>query len=59
MIEKDMDLGLLLYRDEYYNCSIKGRSIMEIIIGKNRNSRTGTFKIKFDPSIGKLINFIV
>ena len=52
-IEQDMDLGLLLYRDDYYNQNAEGTGIMEIIVGKNRNGSTGTCEVQFDPSIGK------
>jgi replicative DNA helicase len=52
-IEQDMDLGLLLYRDEYYNSDTEDKGIMEIIVGKNRNGETGTCKVKFNPCIGK------
>ncbi len=51
-IEQDMDLGMLLYRDEYYNCSSSDFGIMEIIVGKNRNGATGTCKVKFGPNVG-------
>lgn len=52
-IEQDMDLGLLLYRDEYYNSDTPDIGVMEIIVGKNRNGSTGTCKVNFDPSVGK------
>lgn len=52
-IEQDMDLGLLLYRDEYYNSDTLDIGVMEIIVGKNRNGSTGTCKVNFDPSVGK------
>ena len=52
-IEQDMDLGLLLYRDEYYKSDTHDKGIMEIIVGKNRNGGTGTCKVNFDPTIGK------
>ncbi|MDJ0637132.1 MAG: replicative DNA helicase [Xenococcaceae cyanobacterium MO_188.B29] len=52
-IEQDMDLGLLLYRDEYYKSDTNDKGIMEIIVGKNRNGGTGTCKVSFDPTIGK------
>ena len=52
-IEQDMDLGLMLYRDEYYNPDTKDRGVMEIIVSKNRNGATGTCKIGFDPTCGK------
>jgi len=51
-IEQDMDLGLLLYRDEYYKSDTDDKGIMEIIVGKNRNGGTGTCKIIFNPSVG-------
>ncbi len=52
-IEQDMDLGLLLYRDEYYNADSFDRGVMEVIVGKNRNGSVGTCKVGFDPSVGK------
>ena len=55
-IEQDMDLGLLLYRDEYYNSDTNDKGIMEIIVGKNRNGGTGTCKVTFNPSVGKFTN---
>ncbi|PSB00849.1 replicative DNA helicase [Merismopedia glauca] len=55
-IEQDMDLGLLLYRDEYYNADSQDRGVMEVIVGKNRNGSVGTCKVSFDPRVGKFIN---
>jgi replicative DNA helicase len=55
-IEQDMDLGLLLYRDEYYNSDSSEPGVMEIIVSKNRNGSVGTCKVKFDPSIGRFSN---
>ena len=52
-IEQDMDLGLLLYRDDYYNQETEEAGIMEIIIGKNRNGSTGTCRVDFNPSTGR------
>lgn len=52
-IEQDMDLGLLLYRDDYYNSDTSDLGVMEIIVSKNRNGSTGTCEVKFDPSIGR------
>ncbi|MBE9047869.1 replicative DNA helicase [Pleurocapsales cyanobacterium LEGE 10410] len=51
-IEQDMDLGLLLYREDYYNQDTDESGVMEIIVGKNRNGSTGTCHVHFDPSIG-------
>jgi replicative DNA helicase len=56
-IEQDMDLGLLLYRDEYYNSDSSELGVMEIIVSKNRNGSVGTCKVNFDPSVGKFTNF--
>jgi replicative DNA helicase len=51
-IEQDMDLGLLLYRAEYYNSDTKDKGIMEIIVAKNRNGAIGMCKVKFEPMVG-------
>ena len=56
-IEQDMDLGLLLYRDEYYNSDSSEPGVMEIIVSKNRNGSVGTCKINFDPSMGRFSDF--
>ena len=47
-----MDLGLLLYREDYYNQDTEEAGVMEIIVGKNRNGSTGTCKMEFNPSSG-------
>ena len=52
-IEQDMDLGLLLYRDDYYNQNTQEAGVMEITVGKNRNGSTGTCQVSFNLSIGK------
>ena len=52
-IEQDMDIGLLLYRDEYYNPDSPDKGVMEINVAKNRNGATGTVKVFFEPSVGK------
>jgi replicative DNA helicase len=52
-IEQDMDLGFLLYRDEYYHSSTEEKGVMEINVGKNRNSPTGTCKVLFSPETGQ------
>jgi replicative DNA helicase len=52
-IEQDMDLGLLLYRDEYYHSSTEDKGVMEINVGKNRNGPTGTCKVLFSPETGQ------
>lgn len=52
-IEQDMDLGLLLYRDEYYNSETKDKGVMEINVAKNRNGGTGVCQVLFEPTVGK------
>jgi replicative DNA helicase len=51
-IEQDMDVGLLLYREEYYDAQTEARGLMEINVAKNRNGATGTCQVMFDPIMG-------
>ena len=55
-IEQDMDIGLLLYRDEYYKPDTQDLGIMEINVAKNRNGATGTCKVLFETSTGIFSN---
>lgn len=52
-IEQDMDIGLLLYRDEYYNSNTADKGLMEINVAKNRNGVTGVCKVLFNPAFGE------
>jgi replicative DNA helicase len=51
-IEQDMDVGLLLYREEYYDAQTEARGLMEINVTKNRNGATGTCQVEFEPTVG-------
>lgn len=51
-IEQDMDIGLLLYRDEYYNPNSPSKGEMEINVAKNRNGPTGVCEVWFSPETG-------
>jgi replicative DNA helicase len=44
-IEQDADLVLFVYRDEYYNTDTEFKNTMELIIGKQRNGKTGVLKL--------------
>lgn len=46
-IEQDLDVGLFLYRDEYYNPDTMDKGILEVIIGLNRQGATGTVGLAF------------
>jgi replicative DNA helicase len=55
-IEQDMDVGLLLYREEYYDAQTAARGLMEINVAKNRNGATGTCQVAFEPTVGSFSN---
>ncbi len=52
-IEQDMDVGLLLYREEYYDAQTAASGLMEINVAKNRNGATGTCQVAFAPTVGR------
>ncbi len=55
-IEQDMDIGLLLYRDDYYNPESPSKGKMEINVAKNRNGPTGVCEVWFSPETGSFRN---
>lgn len=52
-VEQDADLILFLYREKYYDRSIKDDSL-EIIVAKNRNGPTGTVVVQYNEYTGKI-----
>lgn len=58
-IEQDADVILFLYRDEVCNKSENNpeRGLAEIIIGKQRNGPTDTFKMRFSAELTRFRNF--
>jgi replicative DNA helicase len=55
-LEQDADVVAFIYRDDYYNKDSKEPGVAEIIIAKQRNGPTGTFKLAFLKSITKFEN---
>jgi replicative DNA helicase len=47
-IEQDADLILFVYRDEYYNPDTENKNIMELIVAKQRNGKTGKLDLYCD-----------
>ncbi|MBU0734291.1 MAG: replicative DNA helicase [Proteobacteria bacterium] len=57
-IEQDADVIVFIYRDEIYNPnSEENRNIAEIIIGKQRNGPTGSFKLTFQKELTRFRNY--
>jgi replicative DNA helicase len=52
-LEQDADLIMLLYRDDYYNPDSPDRGKAELIVGKSRNSGTGTVELLFNAQYTK------
>ncbi len=53
-IEQDADIIVFAYRDEYYNPETQDKDIMEWIISKQRNGRTGTLKFAYIDNLQKI-----
>ncbi|OMF17202.1 replicative DNA helicase [Paenibacillus amylolyticus] len=56
-IEQDADTITFLYRDDYYNAETEKKNIIEMIVAKNRNGRTGTAEMVNMKNYGKFLNY--
>ncbi|MGG7078616.1 replicative DNA helicase [Clostridium sardiniense] len=57
-IEQDADLVIFVYRDAYYEKSSDEKDIMEWIISKQRNGRTGILKFRYLESYQRIENIV-
>jgi replicative DNA helicase len=55
-IEQDADVIMFIYRDDYYNKESKERGVAEIIVAKQRNGPTDTFRLTFLKPLTKFDN---
>jgi replicative DNA helicase len=55
-IEQDADLVLFIYREETFNPTEENSGIAELILGKQRNGPTGSFKLAFVKQYTKFAN---
>lgn len=55
-IEQDADIVGFLYRDDYYDKQTDKKNIIEVIISKQRNGKTGTVELAFRKNYGKMVN---
>jgi replicative DNA helicase len=55
-IEQDADLVMFLYREELYNEETDKKNIVEVIVAKHRNGRTGSIELAWIPQYTKFGN---
>ena len=55
-IEQDADVVLFIYREELYDPSEENAGVADLIIGKQRNGPTGSFKLAFIKQYTKFAN---
>jgi replicative DNA helicase len=55
-IEQDADIIIFIYREGYYTEETPKREEAEIIIAKNRNGRTGTIRLMWEPTLTRFEN---
>lgn len=55
-IERDADVIMAIYRDDYYNRESIEPGVTELIVTKNRNGETGVAKLQFMKAISKFID---
>ncbi len=53
-IEQDADLVIFPYREHYYSGKDEDEGIMELIVAKHRNGRTGTIQAAYNETITRI-----
>jgi replicative DNA helicase len=56
-IEQDADVVMFIYREEEHKPTDENRGVAEIIIGKQRNGPTGSFKLAFIREFTRFENY--
>ena len=55
-IEQDADMVILLHREAYYDDKSSKKNIMEVIVAKARNGKTGTVEVGYQPEYMRIAN---
>jgi replicative DNA helicase len=56
-LEQDADMVFLLHRPDFYDPS-DSPGLAEVIVGKNRNGKTGTVKLTYHKEITRFVDFV-
>lgn len=57
-IEQDADQIIFIYRDVVYNENTEDPNVAELIVGKQRNSSTGTVRVMFDGKHNRFTDLV-
>ncbi len=57
--ERDADIAMFLYREDYYDKDTENQGVTELIIAKHRNGAIGTVNLMFQKQYTRFQNLLM